>query len=205
MPGSASGEHTRPSLLLRVRDPQDAAAWETFVAVYGSLVYGHARRRGLQHPDAEDVRQRVFARVMSAIRTFEYRPEVGRFRDWLGTLVRNEVNRFLRQESRGLAAAGAGDVHPDDVEARREQTAWDEAFHAHVLRAALTRARPHFEDATWKAFELVWLQNRPAAAAAAELGVALDKIYVAKSRVLRQLWAEVQELADDAALVGQLA
>src|SRR6202011_2853180 len=73
---------TSPSLLLRVRDPADAAAWGTFVDTYGPLVYGHCRGTGLPHEDAEDVTQEVFARVSEAIRAFEYRPEVARFRTW---------------------------------------------------------------------------------------------------------------------------
>lgn len=87
MSDGSSGYATRPSLLLRLRDPKDAAAWQAFVEVYGPLVYGHSRRRGLRHEDAEDVTQRVFARIVDAIRTFAYQPDIGRFRDWPGTIV----------------------------------------------------------------------------------------------------------------------
>ena len=69
-----------------------------------------------------------------------------------------------------------------------------------MLRAALVRTRPHFEPTTWRAFELVWLENRPAAEVAREAGQPIDWVYVAKSRVLKRLWEEVQDLADDAAL-----
>src|SRR5579864_458583 len=97
MAESASPE-TRPSLLLQLRDPADLAAWRSFVGVYGPLVYGLCRRGGLRHEDAEDVTQEVFGRVAKAIRSFEYQPEVGRFRSWLGTLVRNEVNRLFQKK-----------------------------------------------------------------------------------------------------------
>jgi RNA polymerase sigma-70 factor (ECF subfamily) len=204
MTDSSSDLPTRPSLLLRLRDPQDAAAWQTCVDVYGPLVYHHCRRRGLRHEDAEDVTQRVFARLAGAIARFEYRPESGRFRDWLGTLVRNEVNRFWKQDQR--AVHGRGDAPEgsalDDVADRGEDTAWAAEFQAHVLRLALDRSRPHFREDTWRAFELVWLENRPAAQVAVELGQPIDWVYVAKSRVLKQLWQEVRELADDSALPG---
>ena len=87
----SSSPQTAASLLLRIRDPRDAKAWNAFVLVYGPLVYGHARRCGLAHEDAEDVTQKVFARVSAAIRGFEYQKERGRFRDWLGSIVRHEV------------------------------------------------------------------------------------------------------------------
>jgi RNA polymerase sigma factor (sigma-70 family) len=201
---SGSGFSTRPSLLLRLRDPRDAEAWRTFVDVYGPLVYGHARRRGLKHEDAEDVTQRVFARVSDAIRAFNYQPDLGRFRDWLGTVVRNEINSFLKK-SMGTAHGKGGDDDPalTHAAAPTADTAWSAEFNAHILQVALERARPRFEPATWRAFERVWLEQAPASQVAEEMGQPIDWVYVAKSRVLKQLAQEVRELADDAALIVQ--
>jgi RNA polymerase sigma-70 factor (ECF subfamily) len=195
MAGSRPEPETRPSLLVRLRDAHDADAWATFVAVYGPLVYAQARRGGLGHEDAEDVTQRVFARVAAAVRTFEYRPDRGRFRAWLGTVVRNEVRRHHRAAA-GDGAVAAADLL-DTVAAPAEDTEWAAAFNAHVLRAALDRSRPHFEPATWAAFEAVWMAGRPAPEVAAELGQPVTRVYVAKSRVLKRLWETVRELSDD--------
>jgi RNA polymerase sigma-70 factor (ECF subfamily) len=202
MADASSQPVTRPSLLLRLRDARDAEAWHTFVHTYGPLVFGECRYRGLAHADAEDVTQKVFARVVTVIRAFDYRPDVGRFRDWLGAVVRNEVNRHLGKEARtpdGRSATGAESVL-DGVAARGDDGAWAEAFNARLLQVALERARPHFEAPTWRAFELAWLEDRPAAEVARELGQPLDWVYVAKSRVLKRLWQEVRELADDVPL-----
>jgi hypothetical protein len=49
------GPATRASLLLRLRDPKDAEAEQQFVAVYAAVVYGFARKRGLQDADAADL------------------------------------------------------------------------------------------------------------------------------------------------------
>lgn len=119
---AASDSLTRPSLLLRLRDARDAQAWQTFVDVYGPLVFGHCRRRGLQHPDAQDVTQKVFAQVVQAIRSFEYRPEIGRFRDWLGTVVRHEIFRFLKTRERQAQGQGGSDFVAtlQNVESRGE-------------------------------------------------------------------------------------
>jgi RNA polymerase sigma factor (sigma-70 family) len=202
MTDSGSGFSTRPSLLLRLRDPQDAAAWRTFVDVYGPLVYGHARRRGLAHEDAEDVTQKVFARVAEAIRSFNYQRDLGRFRDWLGTIVRNEINRFLKKDiGTAHGQGGQEDRTIANVAAPAADTVWTAEFNAHILQVALQRCRPRFEPATWQAFERVWLQHVPASQVAAEMRQPIDWVYVAKSRVLKQLAHEVQELAYDAALI----
>ena len=50
---------TRASLLVRLRDPRDEAAWVEFIDLYGALVYNYARKQGLQDADAADLGQEV--------------------------------------------------------------------------------------------------------------------------------------------------
>jgi RNA polymerase sigma-70 factor (ECF subfamily) len=133
--------------------------------------------------------------VARSIRTFEYRPERGRFRDWLGTIVRQKLARFWGKKARG---AGGEEEGPFDLAGAPEPDAeWGSEFNAHVLQVAMARVRPQFEEPTWRAFELAWCDNRTAEEAARELGLSIDKIYVAKSRVLKRLREEVLLLAED--------
>ena len=87
---------TRPSLLLRLRDPKDDEAWQTFLETYTPLVCAYCRRRGVQASDVADVTQEVMAQVMRSISDFSYQAERGRFRDWLGTITRTKLLRFSR-------------------------------------------------------------------------------------------------------------
>jgi len=57
---------TRPSLLVRIKDLADRQAWERFVELYAPLVYGFARKRGLQEADASDLTQEVLRAVVPA-------------------------------------------------------------------------------------------------------------------------------------------
>jgi RNA polymerase sigma-70 factor (ECF subfamily) len=190
---------TPPSLLVRIRDARDAASWQTFVDLYAPLIYRYCRRRGLQEADAADVSQDVLLQVARSIRTFEYQPERGRFRDWLGVVTRGKVVRWRERHDRSVNGAGgrdSGDALAVAV-APEADSEWTAAFNAHVLRAALERIRPHFEPATWRAFELEWLENRPAAEVARTLDLPVTAVYVAKSRVLKRLRDEVLLLAED--------
>jgi RNA polymerase sigma-70 factor (ECF subfamily) len=92
--------HTRPSLLVRVRNASDADAWRTFVAVYAPVVYRYARRQGLQDADAGDLTQEVMSELSRAIRDFTYQPERGRFRSWLRTIARRKLWQFQRRRRR---------------------------------------------------------------------------------------------------------
>lgn len=190
--------HTRPSLLMHLRDPADGVAWRIFVATYAPLLYHWCIRKGLQDADAADVSQESLLQVARSIRTFEYQPQRGRFRDWLFLIVRRRLSRFREQQGRTVAAGsaeaeqalGQADMPPADSE-------WTAAFNAQVLRMALEQIRPEFEAATWKVFEQTWLAGQSAAEAAAQAGLSVQAAYVAKHRVLKRLQEEVLHLAED--------
>jgi RNA polymerase sigma factor (sigma-70 family) len=191
-----STRETKPSLLVRVRDPLDADAWRTFVDLYAPLVYRFLRRRSLQDADAADLTQEVMGEVSRAIRSFEYHPERGRFRDWLLIITRRRLIRFHEQRARNLDRVSASELPEPAGDSPPDQD-WNEAFHARVLRVALHRIRPHFEASSWQAFERVWMEHRPAAETADELSMSIEALYMAKSRILRRLEEEVQDIAED--------
>jgi RNA polymerase sigma factor (sigma-70 family) len=199
MSDSASTLHTQPSLLVRIRDPRDSESWKTFVDIYAPLIYRFCRRQGLQEADAADVGQDVLVQVARSIQTFEYQPERGRFRDWLGTVTRHRVIRFYEKKVRAAAAVGGdeGAEVLNRVAAAGTDAEWAAEFNTCVLKAALERIRAHFEPAHWRAFEATWLRRDSAPDVARELGIAIESVYVAKSRVLKRLREEILILAED--------
>ncbi len=187
---------TQPSLLLRIRDASDAESWRTFVSIYAPLIYRSCRRRGLQDADAADVGQEVLAQVARSIREFEYQPGRGRFRDWLGAVVRNKVSRFLANEARGVRGVVVNESF-ENLGAAEADGEWVAEFHVRLLSAALGRIRDRFEPPTWSAFEEVWLHNRASHEVAHDLALPIAAVYLAKSRVLKRLRDELMILAED--------
>src|SRR6516162_1714017 len=98
---------TRASLLLRLRDRRDAAAWDEFVDRYAPLVYGYLRKQGLQDADAADLSQEVLRAVAGAIGRLEYDPARGAFRNWLFTVVRRKLLNWRAAQQ--LRPHGSGD------------------------------------------------------------------------------------------------
>src|SRR5262245_57546191 len=117
---------TRASLLVRLRDGGDQDAWRQFVDLYAPLVFGWARRRGLQEADAADLTQEVLRAVARALPAQGYDPTRGAFRGWLYTVTRNKLNTFQGRQARGERGSGDSDVQerleaveaPDDSEER---------------------------------------------------------------------------------------
>src|SRR4051795_1875850 len=99
---------TRLSLLVRLRDARDHGAWSQFVEIYAPLVFGLARKHGLQDADAADLTQDVLQAVSGGIRRLDYDPHRGSFRGWLFTVVRNKLRNFIAAQKR--PGRGTGDT-----------------------------------------------------------------------------------------------
>jgi RNA polymerase sigma factor (sigma-70 family) len=193
---SQSVADTRASLLIRLRG-QDDQAWAEFFRIYAPVVYGYAQRRGLQKDDAEDITQEVLIEVARGIRNFTYQPEKGRFRDWLGTMT---WRRIARHWNAGKTQTTTAELEPSISIPDSE---WIDEYQAAVLRTALENIRPRYAEVTWKAFWHTWKEGATAAVVAEQLGIPIEIVYNAKSRVLKHLEIEVLRIADDSAWLSE--
>ena len=191
---------TNESLLLKLRDAEDAAAWERFVAVYRPAVYRLARRRGLQNADAEDLAQQVMGNVSRVIG--EWRKDVARgsFRSWLFRIARNACINAVTRAPRDAARGGTS------VEEQLQQ--WpasedainrlvEDEHQRAVFRWVAEEVQSEFQDATWLAFRLTTVDGLSVEQAAEELGKTVGSIYASRSRVMRRLKKKVRDFQDE--------
>jgi RNA polymerase sigma-70 factor (ECF subfamily) len=193
---------TRASLLVRIRDGRDQEAWRQFVQVYAPVVYGFARKRGLQDADAADVMQDVLRSVAGAAPRLSYDRARGSFRGWLYTVARNKIFNFL-EAGRHRLGRGSGDSGARErLEALAGPElglaeAWDEEYQRSLADLAMQRVRGEVQPATWQAFWQTAVEGRSAREAGAGLGMSAGAVYVARSRVLTRLKEEVQRLQEE--------
>ena len=188
---------TRPSLLVRLRDLKDQAAWREFVDLYCPLVYKFARKRGLQNSDAADLTQIVLQAVSGAIKRLDYDPRKGTFRGWLFTITRNKIFNFFT--ARKIRPQGSGDTTTNRLldaqpgEAGGDD-AWELEYQRRLAALAMDRIKSEFQDKTWQAFWLTAVEGQSATDVGRRVGLSPGAIYVAKSRVLARLKDEVETL-----------
>jgi len=194
---------TRHSLIVKLRDPADSAAWGEFLAIYEPLVYRLGRLKGLQDADARDLCQEVFQAVARAIDRWE--PGRGSFRGWLSRIARNLlINSLTRRQhqSRGSGATSVRDLLEAQPAFDASATALFEVEHERRLfQWAAEDIRGEFTPATWQAFWQTALEARSPGEVAAELGLSVGAVYVARSRVLSRLKRRIQQLCDDGAAI----
>jgi len=191
---------TRASLLIRIRDPQDIDAWKQFTELYAGIVYGFARKRGLQDADAADLMQEVFRSVASAAHKLEYDPKRGTFRGWLFTVTRNKISNYLNTQRRQVRGSGDSDINERLNELPGEdesEEVWEQEYQQRGFAWATQTVRQEFQPATWTAFWQTAVDGRSARDVGKELGMSPGAVYVAKSRVMARLKEQVQLLVEE--------
>lgn len=182
---------TRATLLERIRNGSDPVAWEDFFARYWRLVFFFARRRGCGEHTAEEIVQDVMTTVFQKRDVFRYDPAKGRFRDWLATVVRNQVAAHRRapaQRVRGRGGDSEGEAVPEKAApAESADDVWEQAFERTLLAALLDVVRRQVEPTTFQAFELTALGELSGAEVAAVTGLSRNAVYLARRTVLERL------------------
>jgi RNA polymerase sigma-70 factor (ECF subfamily) len=198
--GEPTISETSLSLLERLRLQPDPASWKRLVDLYTPLLRGWLCRQAVRPHDADDLVQEVLSAVVRDLPAFEHNRRPGAFRTWLHTILVNRLRAFWRaQHTQPVLMSGpALDQRLAQLEASDGDLnrLWEQEHDRHVLRRLLELVEPEFTPATWQAFRRVTLEGQPAPRVAAELGLSVNSVWLAKSRVLRRLRQESRCLLD---------
>jgi RNA polymerase sigma-70 factor (ECF subfamily) len=187
---------TRITLLARLRDLRDGAAWEEFVEIYAPLIYGLARRHALQDADAGDVTQEVLRAAVQALPRFALDPRRGTFRGWLFTVALNQLRKFAQARKRHPRGSGdpSAQAFLEEQPAPEEEARWEQEYQARLFTWAADKARSSFRTPTWEAFWRTAVDGRDAREVAVALGMSIGAVYIAKSRVLSRIRAIIEDI-----------
>ena len=188
---------TRPSLLVRLRDPQDEHAWAEFLEIYGPLVRRLAARRGLQEADAADLTQEVFRVVAAAIDRWDPDPARGSFRGWLFRIARNLMINFLAQQRRHPRGSGDNDVRrllEEQPAPSADSALFDEEYKRRLFGWAADQVRGEFRESTWQAFWRTSVDGQGPRQVADGLGMTVGAVYVARCRVMARLRRTIEQV-----------
>ncbi len=181
---------TRPSLLEELRSGGDALAWEEFFTRYWPTIYAYARRRGCSEHTAEEIVQDVMLKMFRHRDLFRYDPARGRFRDWLGVVVRNQVAEHRRRPSQRAKPIGGrlGDRMPEPFDdAPGPDEIWERVFEGRLLLALLDVVRRESDPREYLAFELYTLKQMKAADVGRVTGLTPNVVYKTHDKMVKRL------------------
>ena len=189
----ASPTETRASLILRLQNADDVAAWDEFAELYGPVVFRAARARGLQAADADNLVQEVLLAVAQSVSRWLDRDDRGSFRRWLLSLARNHtVNMLTQRSTRSLGKDGeAAERALNELSVTDEISSLiDLEYDRAVFHWAAGCVQLVVAEHTWQAFWMTHVEGLSIEEAAKKLRTRPGNIYFGRSRVM----ARIQEL-----------
>jgi RNA polymerase sigma-70 factor, ECF subfamily len=188
---------TSVSLLDRLREARpDDPEWLRLADIYQPLIRRWIVRIPGSGEEAEDVTQEVFLVMVRGISTFERQRE-GSFRAWVRGITVNVVRNYRRRQFRKPAVAlDACDAFLDRLAEPNSELAreWELDHDRHIFQKLQGVVQPAFDPSTWEAFRRFAIDGLPAAQVAAELGLTVNAVTLAKARILKRLREEAGDL-----------
>lgn len=189
---------TTTQILESLRDPANGGLWRQFDERYRPVLMGFARRQGLSDDDAADVAQTALTQFAADYREGRYDRERGRLSSWIIGIARNRVADLKRQRVRQRIDRGESALlNVSDDEAIKKD--WEEARQRVILERAMLvlRSDTRLDERTIRAFDLCALRNVPPQEAAAECGMTVSEVYVAKNRAIKKLREIVSQMTQE--------
>ncbi len=186
----ASIPETRASLILRLQNADDVAAWETFAELYVPVVFRVARSRGFQTADADNLVQEVLLAVAQSVTQWFERNDRGSFRAWLLRIARNEAADMIsRRATRSLGQDGDDAARSLNAMAARDDVSslLELEYQRAMFQRAADQVRNSVAEQTWQAFWLTQVDGLSIAEAAQQLGTRTGNIYFGRSRVMARI------------------
>ena len=190
-------QSTLPTSVIDRARRGDSAAFQKITLLYSGLVYHWCRTAGLSPEDSEDVGQRVFLSISRSIGGFQREKSGDSFRGWLRVVARSRiVDHFREQANRELAIGGTSFLeHVASIPETEEVSADESLRETNILyERAVHLLHGEFSEQDCKAFQLLVVDGLTPKEVAEKVGVSINSVYIAKSRILKRMRDEFEDL-----------
>ena len=188
---------TRHSLLSRLQKCDDQKGWREFFDRYWRLVYGFARKAGMNDADAQDIVQEVMLSVSKSLPAYRQQ-KGGSFKGWLLTIVRRRMadhwrSRLPKDQLNVPLPEQASALGGDDAALEK---IWQEEWEGRLFEAAAQRVQQRVGARNYLIFDMLVRQQTSLRDVCRSLGVNAAQVYLAKHRVGRLMKQEVATLRE---------
>lgn len=195
----ASYSNTRQTLIAKIRNQHDEAAWDDFVNFYRPYIFSVISKMGVDNRAADDVVQKVIMTLWKKLPDFEYMPDKCKFRTWMNNVTQKEVYNHFRTEGR----------YNKRVEKAATMTEWVPSDDMpDIYSIAEAEWKVHVTQLAWKNIQDAFTGKGLECFTLFSKGISIDEIcdqldlksntaYVLRSRVTEKLAREVRRLNDE--------
>lgn len=209
---NAGYARTRKSLIDRLDDWEDQAAWDEFYRTYWRLIHRVSLKAGLPNDEAFDVVQETVLTIAKQWKKGKtYDAEKGSFKNWLMNVARWRIaDQFRKRGKNPAALAVASTFHFSDSDepagrgtATIERFAdpkddlekvWDVEWSKNLTKVARDKVKEKVSPKQFQIFDCYVIKEWSATKVRQELGVSMAQVYLAKHRVGALMKKEVEAL-----------
>ncbi len=191
-PDSSGNREDRSTLgsetLMHIK-ANDEQAWTRVLERYYPKVHRWATQAGLDEQAAYDVSQDVFRSVVKDLRKFDLSGDAATFGGWLRRITQRRVADYQRKFC-GLRGEGGTDavVRISEVaDLNVDEDEGNSLVNRIGFQRVLDQVQSEFSEADWKAFKMSTLENYSTSEISAQLGISVNSIYLAKSRIKKRM------------------
>ena len=189
---------TRLTLIERLRDQNDDAAWEEFSNTYKDYIYVVIVRMGFNTQDSEDLHQQVILKLWNTLPDFSYNKDK-RFRSWIARLTVNLCKDFIRSRSAKKNKLSDDDDLRDyyaSVRLPEVEEISQKEWELFITNKALANIRSNFTGPSVDVF-CEFMDGKTAVDIAAKYQVGTTSAHQMTSRVREKPIAEISRLNAD--------
>ena len=192
---------TRATLIHRLKNWQDQASWQDFFDTYWKLIYGLARKFGLNEEDAQDIVQDTMVAVANKMPSFQYDPAIGSFKSWLRNLIRWRIADLVRKRggvtTLPLQPPGEDDqtpIDPPDTDSKTIDQLYEREWQKNLLDAAVDKVKRKLDPQKYQVFDCYVNKEWPPEKVAEVFKISVDQVYMAKHRITEMIKSEAKRL-----------
>lgn len=184
---SPESDSTPQSFIENLACDRSTLNWERFLFLYRPLLERWLRLYGISPTDAPDLIQESLVVVVRRLPEFRHNGRTGAFRTWLKQILRNQVLEHRRREQRISSSSEIEETLQIEDPRGGLELLWDREHDREILRRLLQLTKPLVPAKSWEAFYRTAVMGDESPAVAKELGMSLNAVYIARSRVFGQL------------------
>ena len=168
------------------------------------MIYGFARKHGLQDADAIDVTQEVLHAVSRKPSDgWNTTRLVDRFEDGYLRLSGNEINTWFGRQRSPVVGIGQASTNDFDLLISDDEASaiWECEHQQRLFEWAARRVRSEVQESTWQAFWQSTVENKNGKQIASELRISVAAVYLSKSRVMSRLKELIRLASSDGSVL----
>ena len=179
---------------MRLKDNQDEASWQEFVATYRNYILTIITNLKVSHHDAEDLLQSILLKLWNKLPEFEYDPAKGQFRYWLGRVTKNDTFKFFDKKKRRKENSSEETEYeePDPEDADIDKMI-DREWQAYISEKAWGNIKKSFGEKVLEVF-MCFADGLTGPQVSEKMEMAENTCYVYKLRVQKALHKEIMRL-----------